>query len=977
MAQAGVVKKEIYFGPQPNNYVISMARDSLGRLWIGTEAGLVWYDGNRFFLPTPSSLIANEYINRLIVLNADSMLVLAWDKTFLVSGLKRLPCISDITSRFGDLGYNNGVVIRKKVVLISSSDSAMTILDHSLKILEEKKFQYVPAALSKVGENLVIAFHGGIIGFYGWKGDSLVQTDEWHLPPPLQGNFFSLWAEREYVILAPGESGLYVAKKEKDKVHIQRIKKSENIIFYDILEDPLHPGKYWAGSYYRGLYYFDQWQILENERFSADLTNSMVNSVLVDSKGGVIAGTQFGFTYFYMPFSEVITQKEGLSSDFVWIIYPYHGQLIVGTTSGANVLEKNDHHWTVVPHNIGDYFRNSSIFHIAEVNDTLFFASTKYPGYHYYYRGYIGPLDDFPDKKGYDNIFLKADSRNRLWFGGGRVIYRENGKYHILPFPEGEHQRWQVYAIEELSDGRIVYGTINGLFVTDGKSVEYLIPTDSIRINVTNLFMDPLRQKLLIGSTGGAGLYEYDLNKKTVEVSPFVKHIAGNDVFYLHMYGDSLYIFGTSLGLSFYFVQNDHWYYLNTANGLINDEINTSSLLLMKDDVIVGTAAGIQIFESKTWMKNMDMPRVYLPLISPEIASEKLVLPWRNNYFSAQVGIIHSSPVHMFTIVYRFRGLEENWIPLQSENITVRNLSPGEYTLELKAFWRDSVFASKPYQFAFTVYRPFWYGWHGVVMGILLLGILVYSGIRYRTHRLSRLSEILTEKLQQEQRRSLVVERMLTELFQQSSMGIIFTALTGEVISFNPAAVQLGIIEQLDWSGNILQTPLFSTLKTVRNSFLQVSQGETEKLTLDVEVEKNGNRYYYHLYFWKFDSQGEERIGIFISDLSAVIHQKNVEARMQAFQQILATLSHYLNNTMAILGLAEENYQLDPKNRHEKLAMIARHTVKKVKFILELLERTVASENIQFRDYVDAKNLLIDIEEEIRKFNQENKLSLN
>jgi len=100
---------------------------------------------------------------------------------------------------------------------------------------------------------------------------------------------------------------------------------------------------------------------------------------------------------------------------------------------------------------------------------------------------------------------------------------------------------------------------------------------------------------------------------------------------------------------------------------------------------------------------------------------------------------------------YRLRGHSENYSLPSSDNIiTFTKLSPGEYTLQIKATieGNDREFYSQ--ELKIKVLPPWWLDWEGLVLVLLLLCLVIWLSRRYAQKRWQRQKQQLSLKHEQE-----------------------------------------------------------------------------------------------------------------------------------------------------------------------------------------------------------------------------------
>ena len=123
---------------------------------------------------------------------------------------------------------------------------------------------------------------------------------------------------------------------------------------------------------------------------------------------------------------------------------------------------------------------------------------------------------------------------------------------------------------------------------------------------------------------------------------------------------------------------------------------------------------------------------------------------------------------------YRLRGFNETWNPVSAENrlASYTNLSPGQYTFEVKAANKDGVWSTEPKSLAITVKPAPWFSPWAYALYALALITAIFIFIRQRTasarQRAVELEAVVTERTQELKTQKQMVESLLdhkNELF--------------------------------------------------------------------------------------------------------------------------------------------------------------------------------------------------------------------
>lgn len=101
--------------------------------------------------------------------------------------------------------------------------------------------------------------------------------------------------------------------------------------------------------------------------------------------------------------------------------------------------------------------------------------------------------------------------------------------------------------------------------------------------------------------------------------------------------------------------------------------------------------------------------------------------------------------------------------------------------------------------------------------------------------------------------------------------------------------------------------------------------------------------------------------------ITSLMQHEKLMASIGALNQLLVTLSHYINNSvMAINGMAQLT-KMDPVYT-ERLIETSDNQAIKIKAVLSSLAELVKKLNLKTRDYVGQSDKLFDIQDEIQQF---------
>jgi signal transduction histidine kinase/CheY-like chemotaxis protein/sugar lactone lactonase YvrE/HPt (histidine-containing phosphotransfer) domain-containing protein len=177
--------------------------------------------------------------------------------------------------------------------------------------------------------------------------------------------------------------------------------------------------------------------------------------------------------------------------------------------------------------------------------------------------------------------------------------------------------------------------------------------------------------------------------------------------------------------------------------GVQGEEFSSGAFLRLRDGrMAFGGPGGFNIFDPQRLTQNQTPPRMALTRVevlgvpatgpTPFWRREQIALDYRGSIVSFDFGVLDfSSPKHN-RLAYRMPGLTDQWIELGAQRrITLTNLDAGDHVLEVRAANADSVWSKTPVRV--TIHRdpaP----WRSPLAYAVYAALLI-ALILYRVHR--------------------------------------------------------------------------------------------------------------------------------------------------------------------------------------------------------------------------------------------------
>jgi signal transduction histidine kinase/ligand-binding sensor domain-containing protein/FixJ family two-component response regulator len=736
----------------PQTTINALVQTSDGYLWMGTEEGLVRFDGMRFVVSDHQ--------------NAPAL------RTPFVSSLFEAP---DQTLWIGTYG---GGVARMRNEQIEAFHPELLGADRI------REFH-----TARNGMIYVATAGGGVLRFDGENVTRFTTRD-------------GLPSDRIWSMIDDGDGGWWIAThgggvvRWQDGVMKQRITMKEglpNDITRTLLLDP--DGTLWIGTDGGGLVAFRNGAIVRTITTRNGLPNDFVRTLRRDRNGSLWIGTDGGLARVRQAPSPVESMgvAEGLPSAGIrGILEDREGSLWIGTTAGLVRMCDT----RVLPYTRREGLPVDTIRALLEDHKGRIWAGTEGGGLCQVTPGPVQcrtKADGLP----HDAVYALIESRDgSLWVGtdGGGVARYRDGKFvdHLQGLPND-----RVRGFAETPSGDLWISTSAGLaFVHDGRATS--IPGFEDR-QLRPLLLLP-DGTLLVG-TDGAGLWRVKGSQSTL-VATFGKGLETDRVFSLTMDADGGGVWiGTSggglarLDLATNSVQSlirhdglyddvvfhvvdagpgkDLWltsnrgvYRVNrnrvleamrgrksdlsgtvygTIDGMPSAECNGafhSAIVAHDGRVWVATSRGIAVIDPAANVRNDVPPPVHVEevLIDGVRATDGTlrIAPDTQRIELRYTALSLRAPERV-TFRYMLEGYDRGWVDAGSNRVaTYTELAPGHYSFHVVAKNEDGVRSKAEARLPLTVIPRWFETWWTKLSALLLLAAILWAVLRIRLATLHR-----------------------------------------------------------------------------------------------------------------------------------------------------------------------------------------------------------------------------------------------
>lgn len=768
-----------------------MTQDNLGYLWVGTEDGLLRYNGYEFkaFLhnPNDSTSIKDDHIRGMIF--HDGILWLATNTKgicYYVPSEDRFYSIQDQTQN-PELNTGYKVFLPKKDTLIFS-------LENHLIIADQKKGDIQTVLLPFSGRECVV--------------NDIIETKN-----------------GKYWLATSSEGILETDSKTFAYKHTNLLNKLTNNCFHKSNQH------LFIGTE-QGLFCYD----LNTEQVSSTTFNLPVNCFYKLEEHLLFIGSDVGLFIYNLENNTITpqfiqTQNNVLHNqvDINQILGDEKGNIWIGT-EGDGLFHYNRYqkkfHPIYLKFNEFPLISNISTFQFLPGRDSSLWLGTKYGMVHYSLKnGSFKFYDSEPQALIYA---ISKDEYNTIWAGGftsGLLKYDENNdvfrKIDVeLPdediveiIPRGNHNllicTWAggIYdfnsktneSTEYLVDGKRInrartslldsrgnlwLGTDQGSYciTNSGKIKRYQTNADSlIRMSGDRVFdiAEDTEGNIWFGTN--VGLTKFDIEKGRTTLYYTQKGLPNDFIYSVLVAPNNDVWVSTNYGISVLRQATNSFTNYTASDGLQNNEFNGKAGY--QDDhgnFYFGGISGINIFNPSQIIENPHNPNVYIesvelfnkPLNRNELFADKLSFKSKENVLSFNFAALNFLEPAKCSYTYKMEGFDTDWRPVsKNRSTTYTNLDPGTYVFQVKATNDAGIWSPFTDSLEIIIVPP-WYAsnWFRAlfVVVFLLSGLLFYL---YQTSKLKKdkikLEQIVHHRTRQVQRKNAELKKAFHEAASQ------------------------------------------------------------------------------------------------------------------------------------------------------------------------------------------------------------------
>ena len=791
----------------PSNEIYDVKQDQQGFLWLGTEAGLVRYDGTRFKLyncnQSRGSAISclredklgriwcTNFSGQIFYVNADTLtLFIPFEKIYkthyaeidfdvegnliITSGVNRIYKYNINTLKLIEIGNNDSLVLLfpysgfNNQLLVSQQATAAQLLSLSNNKLSEIYFE------SEIKKQTNYHFFNRFILSNSFKNKQTLCFPQFNPSKPFPYLFYFHENKMKYhfatkylqqnniypqYVYDDDDGNLFVGtttqllwlKKKNDQEWnlFARIFTGNSVSC--IRKD--REQNIWIGTLKNGLYKIPNVNLFNLNIEGLHPKSIGVNHLATDGKNHIYGSNLSGEVFDFDKINhQLLAVKTNEFRDVQALKYDTHSkQLFISQTN----LFKYDPSKKSV---------NKGSFYLSNTKDLVFMPNDVY----YKATGILEVVTHEKNSAAINTILSLYDTIYHDYYNN---VIDPLGYIHLVL----REQRCQTLCYA--SDTKILWtGFIDGLTFIKNKQLHFVTqPNSSQPIIATQIINDTIQHKLYV-ATNKQGIVIISGEKIIAQINTS-NGLLSNNIKSFRLYKNMLWLVHTNK-IQSYDLQTKQSKIIDMQDGLLSNELYDVEVL--HDTVYVASSKGVQYFPANIQTHNSVVPVSLIQSFAVDDKVYNLLSPIKLSASTKNV-IINLQGVALKSngsLQYQYRLLpnDTNWITVASNENTVRysSLSSNSYTFESRVLNEDGVASEGTSQVYFTINNPWWLQWWFLILAAIFLMLAGFFVYQYQANKKQKKmqDDLEKTKLSEELRRS-----QLASLKSQMNPHFLFNAL--------------------------------------------------------------------------------------------------------------------------------------------------------------------------------------------------------
>lgn len=823
-----------------NNYIVDIAQDSKGFIWIATEAGLNRFDGKDFtvYNKSNSGLSSNE-LNALLI-DPDE------DKIWIGTQRDGL-CYFDYETETISKLNSNGMLTYDITQLIPAYDGGIWVVHYHLGIdhYNPKTKTFTTYSTSNVkglnGCNWVADDDGKGNLYVGHTNEGLsIISLKNHTarnfrhdpnnPNSIPGNEIrSICIDRNKNIWIGTDKGLALFNQQTEEfVVFKHMKENFNSLLPGTVMDikELKSGDLWIATSMGGVSILS----LKNNTFnnpaqtkfrnikaSEDgygLSGSFARCIQQDSFGNIWVGNYRAGLDFISYEPEVFKtlnyagEIQGrMKHKQVWGLCMGHdGRIWIGGENELAVVDK-ENGINTMPLPVSQTYLQTYIATIYEDSQHRIWLGTSEMGAFCYNpaNGRFKQIEAVGNTLTEVNCFYE-DPNGRLWLGGknGSFSYSDSEQKFIFEKELTEQLPNNILrSILNDKKGKLWVGTFGKgitVFSKEGKFLTNFVTDNGFPSNAVNSMVQDSRGRIWAATREGLVLFSDTDNPDKYEIFSINEGLNNSQVRAILEDREGNIWISTNGGISRLDESTRQFYnYIHQDGVPLGDFMDGSACIDQDGMLFFGSQNGVCYFDPQKLCSIQIVSPVTIAKFSVfskqteskdiglaiPLSSGMVNLTHEQNTFKISFNVLDYTQSPQVEFTYMLEGLENIWHNTQGENqVTFRNIPPGKYKFKVKTRFRNQEWEDSIASLTVEVNPPLWLTWYAKLLYTLVGATIIYLLLSFYKRKVN-----LESSLEVERRKSLNEQELNNERLR------FYTNITHELRT--PLTLILGPLEDL------------------------------------------------------------------------------------------------------------------------------------------------------------------------------------
>ena len=504
---------------------------------------------------------------------------------------------------------------------------------------------------------------------------------------------------------------------------------------------------------------------LSTSQESGKMNGDIIKDIYLDEEGRVwmmvfpLSVTIYSEKYpKYEWLHQTNNNHESLASNQVThVIEDSDGDIWVATSNGVGCYHTRTKKWTTLlsSHDLGRQDQNYVYISLCESTPGTILVGGYMSGMYRIDKKDMRPQYFSPQAEGYTDIrpdkYIRSiyrDDQGTVWAGG---YYNFKGMNFATKEIVHYQTEYPITVITSKSAEELWVGTVNGIYKFNKRQQRFEQDSQLTDMGTVNSIYQANDELTYIG-THGSGLAIY--NNRTGELVTYDTSnsaLISNNIFcILPSMNDEELIISTDNALVCFNTREGRFQNWTKEQGMLGDNFNTSAgVKTRKGEILFGCEEGLifikdsiklpREFKSKLVFSNLNIRYQQMhpgmedsPLTLPIDQTEEITLKHDQNIFSLDVSSISYDRPSRILYSWKLEGFYDEWTkPGQSHLIRYTNLTPGKYTLKVRAILLDDGRILEERSLGIHVEPPFSQTVWAYLLYVLLILLGIFLIVRY------------------------------------------------------------------------------------------------------------------------------------------------------------------------------------------------------------------------------------------------------